>query len=102
MSLVKGKAHEEWMKDLEIYNKTVSRMTEGTDIKSIRSLFYPLSDQLYYSIKKFNVKTGAYRQFCPMAFDFKGGFWLSDSEEIRNPYFGDEMLSCGNVEEELK
>jgi Cu(I)/Ag(I) efflux system membrane fusion protein len=32
-----------------------------------------------------------------MAFDNKGAFWLSEIEEIRNPYFGKEMLSCGEV-----
>jgi membrane fusion protein, copper/silver efflux system len=38
-----------------------------------------------------------YRQFCPMAFDDKGAFWLSESDEILNPYFGDMMLNCGEV-----
>ena len=47
------------------------------------------------------VSVKGYRQFCPMAFDFKGAFWLSDSEEILNPYFGEEMLTCGNVDVEL-
>jgi membrane fusion protein, copper/silver efflux system len=31
----------------------------------------------------------------------KGAFWLSDSDKVLNPYFGDAMLTCGNVEEEL-
>ena len=29
--------------------------------------------------------------------DPKGGDWLSGEKEIRNPYFGDKMLTCGFV-----
>jgi hypothetical protein len=36
-----------------------------------------------------------------MAFNNTGGFWLSDSKTIRNPYFGDKMLTCGQVRETL-
>ena len=42
-----------------------------------------------------------YKQFCPMAFDNKGAYWLSLDENILNPYFGDKMLRCGYVEEIL-
>ena len=35
---------------------------------------------------------------CPMAFDNRGARWLQDSAEIRNPYFGASMLTCGSVE----
>ncbi len=40
-----------------------------------------------------------YYQYCPMAFDNQGGYWISDKEEIMNPYFGDQMLHCGVVKE---
>ena len=42
-----------------------------------------------------------YRQYCPMAFDNKGAHWLSETEAIRNPYFGEKMLSCGQTKETL-
>jgi Cu(I)/Ag(I) efflux system membrane fusion protein len=71
------------------------------DIEKARMLLSPLSDQLYHSLSKYKVETKGFRQFCPMAFDNSGGFWLSNSDEILNPYFGDIMLTCGNVEEEL-
>ncbi len=38
---------------------------------------------------------------CPMAFDFEGADWLQTESEVRNPYFGDEMLKCGTVEQEF-
>ena len=43
-----------------------------------------------------------YKQYCPMAFDGAGGSWLSSSEEVRNPYFGEKMLKCGRVEETIQ
>jgi Cu(I)/Ag(I) efflux system membrane fusion protein len=42
-----------------------------------------------------------YVQHCPMAFENTGGDWLSDSEKILNPYFGDMMLHCGRVTETI-
>ena len=101
MNLVQGAAHHEWMKDLGILNSAVENMLEHTDVEMIRVELSPLSDQLYQSLVKFQVETGGFRQYCPMAFDFKGAYWLSNSDKILNPYFGDKMLTCGNVEEKL-
>ncbi len=36
---------------------------------------------------------------CPMAFDNKGADWLQRGTEINNPYFGDQMLRCGDIRE---
>ena len=44
---------------------------------------------------------GVYRQFCPMAFNDQGAYWLSPETEIRNPYFGKKMLACGEVRDSL-
>jgi hypothetical protein len=37
-----------------------------------------------------------------MAFNKKGAYWLSESKVIRNPYFGEKMLDCGETRETLK
>jgi Cu(I)/Ag(I) efflux system membrane fusion protein len=42
-----------------------------------------------------------YWQYCPMAFNDKGAYWMSNDTLIMNPYFGDEMLHCGSVEDSL-
>tara|TARA_R110002111_G_scaffold252122_2_gene316772 strand:+ start:47 stop:616 length:570 start_codon:yes stop_codon:yes gene_type:complete len=39
-----------------------------------------------------------YTAYCPMAFDFKGAKWIQRGQEINNPYFGSEMLRCGDIE----
>lgn len=43
-----------------------------------------------------------YVQKCPMANSNKGAIWISTEKEIRNPYYGDAMLTCGSVIEEIK
>ncbi len=43
-----------------------------------------------------------YKTFCPMYNEGKGALWLSETKEIKNPYFGSKMLTCGEVQEEIK
>ncbi|WP_010522024.1 DUF3347 domain-containing protein [Aquimarina agarivorans] len=72
------------------------------DIKKQREFFVGLTEEVTSILKK-DVKSGKlFQQFCPMAFDGKGGYWLSDSDEVRNPYFGDQMLKCGEVVEVIQ
>jgi Cu(I)/Ag(I) efflux system membrane fusion protein len=33
--------------------------------------------------------------FCPMAFDSKGAEWIQEDGALRNPYYGQAMLRCG-------
>lgn len=40
-----------------------------------------------------------YQQFCPM-YD-NGSAWLSMSKDIKNPYYGSQMLNCGKVQKEI-
>ncbi|MCO5725382.1 efflux RND transporter periplasmic adaptor subunit [Robiginitalea marina] len=42
-----------------------------------------------------------YVQYCPMANQNQGAYWLSRDPEVRNPYYGDAMLTCGEVRETL-
>ena len=37
-----------------------------------------------------------------MANNNQGAIWLSTDKEIKNPYFGDDMLTCGRVIDEIK
>jgi Cu(I)/Ag(I) efflux system membrane fusion protein len=73
------------------------------NLEDQRRAFSTLSDSLYVTIKAFGLGgTEAFYDFCPMAFNEEGAFWLSDQEAIKNPYFGDKMLTCGEVKEKLK
>lgn len=68
-----------------------------------REHFMTLSNNLTTLVKtlKINGET-AYSQFCPMANDGKGAFWLSKEDKVKNPYYGKKMLTCGSVKETLK
>ena len=75
-------------------------INETKDAGHQRDHFNTLSDNIYELIKASSANENTiYRQYCPMAFDNKGAYWLSSEEQIRNPYFGDRMLSCGSVRE---
>jgi len=68
-----------------------------------RISFEKVSDAMYLLLKQADLKNGSvYRQYCPMAFNDKGAYWLSNEVEIKNPYFGKKMLECGEVTDSLK
>ena len=76
-------------------------IAETADIEFQRQTFEMLSINIYALAKTENAGLTLYKQFCPMAFDDKGAFWLSDNKQIMNPYFGASMLRCGKVEETI-
>ncbi|NSL86657.1 DUF3347 domain-containing protein [Chitinophaga sp. Mgbs1] len=72
------------------------------DLEGKRASFQMVSDMLYDLVKNTGLKGKTiYHQYCPMAFDDKGAYWLSDSAAILNPYFGDKMLHCGETKDTL-
>jgi Protein of unknown function (DUF3347) len=80
----------------------LKEIQSSDDIETQRISFSKLSDNMYKSIKAYGLGgTTAFYEYCPMAFNNAGGYWLSDVAEIRNPYFGDKMLKCGSVQEKL-
>ena len=45
-------------------------------------------------ITLFGTNKTLYQYFCPMYNNNKGGVWLTEIKEIKNPYFGSKMLKC--------
>ncbi|UOY06082.1 efflux RND transporter periplasmic adaptor subunit [Muricauda sp. SCSIO 64092] len=82
--------------------KGLALLSSAEDIESLRKHFKPFSRELIALVKKGKLDQATiYVQFCPMADNHKGAFWMSLQEEIRNPYFGDKMLICGVVKEKI-
>lgn len=103
MKLVSGAAHNDWMNYLTPLQKSLKEIQESSDIEAQRKAFSTLSDNLYKSVKAFGLGgKEAFYEFCPMAFNNEGAYWLSEQAQIKNPYFGDKMLTCGEVKEKLK
>jgi hypothetical protein len=73
--------------------------TQREALNSLSDNFYQFLNTVKYDGQKL------FLQQCPMAFDdTKPGLWLSQKEEIRNPYlglhhptYGKAMLSCGET-----
>ena len=67
-----------------------------------REHFDILSKDVYDLVKTFGAGQLLYKDYCPMYNDKKGAIWLSEKKEIKNPYYGKKMLTCGSVKEEIK
>ncbi len=76
-------------------------IAETNDVEHQRGHLPEFSENVYKLVKKGNLKEPLYWDFCPMANDGKGAYWLSKDKEIKNPYFGDKMLKCGSVKETI-
>jgi membrane fusion protein, copper/silver efflux system len=84
-------------------NESSQRIASSADIEEQREHFNVLSEHIIEMTATFGLETErVYKQFCPMAFDDNGAFWLSESSEILNPYFGTMMLTCGEVTETFR
>lgn len=94
------KATEAWNNHKQGYQKNLTEFLHVNGLQEKRSYFSHISEILYCTLKSFETETdNIHVAFCPMAFDNKGAYWLTDSPEIKNPYFGDKMLKCGKIEE---
>lgn len=102
MELLKGDAHMVWMDQLKTLNSELKSIVGSSDIAAQRLAFAKFNDAFYKSVKSFGLDNDiAYYQYCPMANREKGAYWLSETKEIRNPYFGEDMLGCGETRETL-
>lgn len=100
MRNLNGHAHDHWMALKEQLTRAVTMMKKAGNLETLRQHFSMLSESLVEVTETFGLeKEKVYKDFCPMAFDNKGAFWLSESEEILNPYFGEAMLFCGEVKQ---
>lgn len=87
-----------------ISNKSIELTTiQDPTTEKKRIVFEDISDYVYSLIKKAEISNiTVYRQYCPMAFNDAGAYWLSSNEEILNPYFGHKMPECGEIAEVIK
>jgi membrane fusion protein, copper/silver efflux system len=98
-----SEAHRlEWVQRAQTLRSSIDALATNRNIEKQREHFSALSNTLYAVVKRFGINGASlYWQHCPMAFNDAGASWLSSIKEIRNPYFGDKMLKCGVVQEEI-
>ena len=66
-----------------------------------REHFAILSKDVNDLLNTFPAGQKLYQDFCPMYNDGKGAIWISETKEVKNPYYGSKMLTCGSVKKEL-
>lgn len=92
--------------DNKLKNKYIAFVRDGkehvkyivdnaTKIELQRENFSLLSKDIYGLIKTFGTKQTVYQDYCPMFGEGKTGYWISETQDVINPYFGSEMLNCG-------
>jgi Cu(I)/Ag(I) efflux system membrane fusion protein len=103
-SLVLGDAHNVWMKALRSLKNDLKLLASEVNIDAQRKHFLRISKTLSYIVQKIGIQNDKtiYVEFCSMADDDKGGYWLSTEKEINNPYYGKIMSQCGEIKAVIK
>jgi Cu(I)/Ag(I) efflux system membrane fusion protein len=97
--LTDKQAHNHWMMLEKEIKASASAISKTSNLKDQRYYFKYLSSHLANAIQSFGIHEKVYYQFCPMADNDKGAYWLSKEEHVLNPYFGNAMLKCGEVKQ---
>lgn len=95
-------AYNHWMTIEKEIKVSANSISKSSDIKVQRDHFKHLSSHLINAIKLFGINKKVFVDFCPMANNNKGAYWLSKQQKITNPYYGQAMLSCGEVKQILE
>jgi hypothetical protein len=84
--------------NLHILAKNAGQITSSKDLEKQRRYFAGLSENMAVVAREFKLNDReVYLQYCPM----KKASWLSYEKEIRNPYYGSSMLTCGETKEQF-
>lgn len=100
MNKLTTEEHMQWMKLQSPLISDTEKITKVKDVDSQRQAFATLSSNMYQLMKTSKLDIPVYLQHCPMYGD--GADWLSKDINIKNPYFGSMMLTCGKTVETLK
>src|SRR6201991_1241911 len=99
MKALPEKDHMAYMSFKEKLSLDARHISESTDISHQREHFTALSANMDAFAKKAHLSNvPIYEDYCPM----KKAYWLSSGTDIKNPYYGQSMLTCGKVNATLK
>jgi len=84
--------------NIHVLSKDAGKISAAKDLKKQREYFANLSLNMAIIAKSLKLSSEpVYLQYCPM----KKASWLSAEKQIRNPYYGSSMLTCGEVTDTL-
>lgn len=102
MNELSAEVHTVWMKLVNELKEDAEHINETKETAHQRDHFISLSKNMYSLIKVSKLSTPVYYQYCPMANKGKGANWLSLENKVKNPYYGNQMLTCGKVVETIQ
>ncbi|HEY4286702.1 MAG TPA: DUF3347 domain-containing protein [Puia sp.] len=99
MKALPEKDHMAYMSLKEKLSFDARHISESTNIDHQREHFMALSANMDAFAKKAHLSGDPiYEDYCPM----KKAYWLSSGTDIKNPFYGKSMLTCGKVNATLK
>lgn len=99
---VSGDGHVAWMESYDKLIEHAEAIVASSDLDEARLTFRHLSNELIHAVNRFGIEGVVYQQYCPMALDSDGANWLSQNEQVQNPYTPDTMPGCGEVIETIE
>lgn len=94
---------ETWVKLKSSINSHLQHIHHFKTLADIRKAFIHISQDMIAIVDVFSpVSEDIYVMHCPMADNDKGADWLSNSDTVKNPYFGQSMLKCGAVKRKIQ
>jgi len=83
--------------------QNAQKIAQASTLADQREQYIGLSNNMLALVKATGLSSGElYLDFCPMANNGDGAVWLSATKAIKNPYYGTEMPTCGEVKETIK
>ena len=89
---------QDWQPFGQTLKNRLKVLNATSDLAGLRKEFAGFSDHMTTLVSTFELgEAEIYVDFCPMAMNDQGAYWLSEFKNIENPYFGSAMLTCGLV-----
>ncbi|MFK5982330.1 MAG: DUF3347 domain-containing protein [Flavobacteriaceae bacterium] len=92
--------HSEYMEIVENATEQAEHIVKSP-IDHQREHFEVLSNDMNDLIALLGTEKTLYQDFCPMANNGKGAIWLSEIQEIKNPFYGSKMMNCGKMQKQI-
>ncbi len=101
MKIIPSDKHKEYLDIADDAMENAEHIGENAGkIAHQREHLASLSKDINDLIFLFGAPQKLYQQKCPMYNEGKGAIWVSETKEIKNPYYGSQMLTCGAVKKE--
>ncbi|MGJ1447003.1 DUF3347 domain-containing protein [Sphingobacterium spiritivorum] len=102
MKAIPADKHKKYMEIADDAKEHAEHIGENVgNIHHQREHLASLGEDLKDLIDLFGTSQTLYQDHCPMFNNGKGAVWFSANKEIKNPYYGSEMLTCGKVEKTI-